>query len=176
MLLSEYLKDNNLFEEINNVKEFTFINDNSNTSLSFMFGDRVMSNNVLSLDVVTISQLIVNRFGSKWDTLISSNMDDLNIGSDKTKVIKSTTDTTNNNTGTSESINKVSGYNEDVLITDTGVNNSDSKVVTGNIENENITYELNLKSMFDNLNLLDKTNILNTVQSDIVNYITIYIY
>jgi len=176
MILSEYLEVNDLFGSIDSINPYAFINDNSNLSLSFSFGSRVMSNNVLNIDVEMLAELIIERFGDKWDTLLDSTFTDFNLASNNSNVNKVETVSEINNTGSIENLNKVTGYNDDSLLIDTGSNSTDVKNETGTKTVTNSDYQLNLKSLFDNLKMLDKTSIINTVQTDIVNYITIYIY
>ena len=176
MLFSEYLENNDLFGTINSINPYAFINGNSNIGLAFSFGERTMSNNVLNLDVVTISELIIERFGDKWDSLIDTAITDFKLGSDNTVVTDSVTTSQTDNTGSVENLNKISGFNDAELITDTGTSTDDVKSETGTKTTVNSNYQLNLKSLFNNLKMLDKTNIINTVQNDVTNYLTIYIY
>lgn len=176
MLLSEYLENNDLFGTINSINPYAFINDNSNIGLAFSFGDRPVSNNVLNLDVVTISELIIERFGDKWDSLIDTAITDFKLGAVNTVVDESTTTKQTDNTGTIDNLNKITGINDTELITDTGTTTEDIKSETGTSTTVNSNYQLNLKSLFNNLKMLDKTNIINTVQNDVTNYLTIYIY
>lgn len=176
MLLSEYLEINDLFGTINAINPYAFINENSNASLAFSFGERTMSNNVLNLDLQTISELIIERFGNKWDDLLDLTLTDFKLGSDNTLVSETTTQKQIDNTSSIENLNKITGFNDTELITDTGSSSDDVKSETGNVNTVNSNYQLNLKSLFNNLNMSDKTHIINVVQTDITNYITIYIY
>jgi len=176
MLLNEYLETNDLMGSIQAINPYPFINSNSNVSLAFTFGDRTMSNNVLNLDVNILAELIIERFGDKWDSIVGFSIDDYKLGSDSVSVNETETNSNLNHVIDTDTVNKVSGFNTETLITDTGNTNTDTKTETELVTSKNSNYQLSLKSYFDNLKLLDKTNILNTVQTDITNYITIYIY
>jgi len=176
MLFNEYLENNDLFGTINGINPYAFINDNSNVGLAFMFGDRTVSDNVTNLDIVTVSELIIERFGDKWNSLIDTAITDFKLGSVNTVVNESTTTKQTDSSGNTNNLNKITGFNDIELITDTGVTAEDAKSETGISTKVNSKYQLNLKSLFNNLKMIDKTNIIKTVQDDVTSYLTIYIY
>lgn len=176
MLLNEYLESNDLFGTINSINPYAFINDNSNDSLAFSFGERTMSNNVLKLNVVKISELIIEKFGDKWDSLIGITIADFKLGAINNTVSESTTNTETDDTSSNSNLNKITGFNDAELITDTGTSSEDVKTGTGLSKTVNSSYQLDLKSLFNNLKMLDRTNIITTVQNDVANYLSIYIY
>jgi len=176
MLLSEYLENNDLFGAIENIKPYGFITELSPIDLSFNYGQRTMSSSVVELTVESIAGMIVSRFGGKWDNLLSIDLSTIKLDGSDNEITLTTTSkngTKNDNTTT---INKISGYNDDELIVENG-NDVDLDVVTEDNEIRNSSkYKQNLKSLFDNLSLVDKTNIITTVQRDISNFITLSIY
>ena len=135
-----------------------------------------MSNNVLTVTVDELAQLIVDRFGDKWDNLLAVNISDYKLGADKNNISEVHTVSELDKTSTGSNTNQVTGYNSDSMI-------DDGKTLNTNDDNESIdktvtmsNYQLSLKSLFENLRLSDKTNIINTVQTDIINFITLNIY
>ena len=176
MKLSDYLSNNDLYVAISNVKSFPFITVNSNTSLSVKFGERIMNSNVSDLDVDLLASLLVETYGSKWDSLIGFNISELELGSASTVKNVTNENFQVDNTGSVDNVNKVSGFNDVELIDDTGSNSSDVKKEIGTKTTTDSKSQLNLKSLYENLILVDKTNIINTTQNDIIKYLTLNIY
>ena len=176
MLLEEYLEENDLFGSIMAIEFLPFMNDDSNQHLSFNYGCRTMSNNALKVDVDMLASFIVDMFNDKWDSLWSSKLSSYELGSKNKIVTENVKNITTDSTGGNETTNKVSGFNTPDLVTDTGSDNTETKNVVGVEDSTTTNYQLNLKSLYDNLSLADKTNIIKTVQNDIANYITIHIY
>jgi len=176
MLFSEYLESNDLFEAIGSVKSFAFISSYSNESLSYAYGERTLSSKIESMEIATVANLIVSRFGDKWDKILNLVSDDFKIGSTENSIIQTEITKQKDTTGASTQINTVSGYNSDSLIDDSGTNsnNTNGETTTGTEKTNN--YKTSNKALFDNLNYIDKTNIIAVVQKDIANYLTLNIY
>ncbi|MCS5736573.1 hypothetical protein, partial [Herbiconiux daphne] len=91
------------------------------------------------------------------------------------KITESISDQGNELT-TGEIVTKVTAFNSDTFIDDKAVDNHNN-VDTVNDRFRTMTDEVfSIKTAFDNLSLLQKTNIINAVVLDTVNYLTVTVY
>lgn len=179
--LRNYLSNGSLWGEIKSIEDFPFIG-NEPTELDFMqkieYGDRILFQPFNDVTTPEIAKVIVKLFSEKWNLLIlaESDKNKINIFSngDKSTVTENANNTTNQETG--EVLNKVSSFNDDTLLTDTGINSTNglSKDYTGNeTKTESL---LNYNNLFNNLNSIEKSNIINIVLLDVSKYLTIQTY
>ncbi|MFW3387882.1 UNVERIFIED_CONTAM: hypothetical protein RF648_17930, partial [Kocuria sp. CPCC 205274] len=74
--------------------------------------------------------------------------------------------------GNKDVANKVAAFNSDVLITD----GADIEITKGEVVRTITDSAFDLNAVFNNLTLLDKTAIINTVLHDIANFYCVSIY
>lgn len=178
--LRSFLAGGSIFTAIQTIKNFPFFAGDAATDLDYMltlnYGQRQLFSAFIDLPVNTVSKHIVKLYGDKWDGLIKFNESGANIGASsnikttgkqKTKGVKSdNTDVTN----------KVSAYNSDDLIVDTGSNNVVNENTTQDVDNDSLVEVYNLETAFNNLSLVEKTNIINVVLKDVATYLTVSVY
>jgi len=178
MNLRSFLNGVNLWSSIELIEGFSFIQDANQMDLIQVieYGEREMFPAFEDLDINTIAGLIVTHFGEKWDSILSANISGIDLTSDYTKKIDTTISIEELKTGSEDSENKVSAFNSDVLITDTGngiIKSEDSNrdTVTGTVETMG-----SFKDLFKNLSSIEQSNIINIAIQDVAKYLTISIY
>jgi len=121
-----------------------------------------------------LSELIEFQFNDKWDELIALQIPSLDSGT----LEKITNNKTINVDGvkTSDTTNKVSAYNDDELIVDSGNSVNDTDAVDTVESGDTVRTTYTLQDVINNLSLSQKTNIITVVLNDIANYITHNIY
>ena len=178
--LKTWLAGGSIFTAIQTAENFPFFADNTPTELdqmlSLTYGNRLLASAFGNLDVNVVGKFIVKLYGEKWNALIKFNITQPDIG------VKSTTKTTGNqNTigtknGASNTENKVSAFNSDDLITDTGAHNALDENTTQDITQDSSISVIDWQSAFNNLSLAERTNIISVVLKDVVTYLTVSVY
>ena len=178
--LRQFLKDSNIFTEIKSVEDFPFLDGDSplnlNSMLKISYGNKRVFSGFADETVSAVAKYIVLTYSDKWNKLIIAADNKLNLAATSTKVISDTSNSSGTKTTDGDSTRKVSAFNSDELIPDysdvkTGVDtDSNNKQVD---RKEEI---LSLKNLFDNLPLLERTNIINIVLKDVSDYLTVAIY
>ncbi|MCS5737576.1 hypothetical protein, partial [Herbiconiux daphne] len=87
----------------------------------------------------------------------------------------STSNNTNRDT-VQDSVDKTAAYNTQHMFDTSGNNFSESVTTKGDIVNTSTDETFNLKTAFDNLSLVEKTNIIGVVLKDVANYLTVSVY
>ena len=176
--LREYLSTGSLWTEIKNIESFPFIINPEDLDFQnkIQFGDRTLFEPYSEIELKDIAPIIVNTFSEKWNKHVSLDTDSINMfGCDETQNTKTSTGSTTD-TGSGNSTNKVSVYNEDTLINDSGTDNTSTNTkdvdLTDTEKNAKISYE----NAFKNLNDLEKLNIINSVLKDVSIYLTLQLY
>ena len=76
----------------------------------------------------------------------------------------------------SNSENKVSAFNSDTLITDTGAHNQLDENITQDITRDSQVSVIDWQTAFNNLSLSERTNIISVVLKDVATYLTVSVY
>lgn len=178
--LRSYLTGGSIFTAIQTVENFPFFTDNSPTDLDYMlsinYGNRQMFSAFIDVPVNTVAKHIVKLYGDKWTQLITFNSTAVNFGASSSTKTTGSQKTTGVKNDTSEATNKVSAYNSDDLIVDTGSNNVANENTTKDVDNDSLVEVYNLETAFNNLSLVEKTNIINVVLKDVATYLTVSVY
>ena len=178
--LKTWLAGGSIFTAIQTAENFPFFVDNTpadlDQMLSLSYGQRLVASAFNNFDVNTAGKFIVKLYGEKWNALIKFNTTPPDIGA------KSTTKTTGNqnNIGTKNGVsnteNKVSAFNSDNLITDTGAHNALDENTTLGITRDSSISVIDWKTAFSNLSLAERTNIISVVLKDVSTYLTVSVY
>lgn len=179
--LKEYLSSGSLWEEIKLIEDFPFIGDDVqelDLIQKIEYGERIVFEPFLDVDLGTVAKLITKKFSDKWNILtkFQNEKDNINIFSDGDKISSTDVISSSDNTETSDVLNKVSSFNDDALIVDAGTS-TENKYNKGN-ESKEVRKEskLNYNNLFNNLNSVEKSNIIDIVISDVSKYLTINNY
>ena len=178
--LKTWLAGGSIFTAIQTAENFPFFADTTTAEfdqmLSLAYGQRMVTSAFNSFDINVAGKFITKLYGEKWAALIQFNISPPDIGA------KSVTKTTGNqNTvGTkndiSNSENKVSAFNSDDLITDTGTSNELDENVTQDITRDSSVSVIDWQTVFNNLSLSERTNIISVVLKDVATYLTVSVY
>ena len=178
--LKTWLAGGSIFTAIQTAENFPFFADSSpaelDQMLSLTYGQRMVASAFNSFDINVAGKFIVKLYGEKWNRLIQFNAEPLDIGA------KSVTKTTGsqNTTGTKNDIsnieNKVSAFNSDDLITDTGSRNELDETTNQDITRDSSVSVIDWQTAFNNLSLAERTNIISVVLKDVATYLTVSVY
>lgn len=178
MILDEFLFNDSLFERIETLSPYPFFDTvhplKMDELLKIKFGERLVFRKFLNVDLDTIALFIHSEFNNKWNNIILTLESDIKNGSER--VLSENTDNTISNIGSNVTENKVSAFNSDELVIDKADNN------TSNSETDNKTVKTtsekltSFATVYNNLSMAQKLNIINTVISDVAKHLTLDIY
>lgn len=178
MILDEFLFNDSLFDRIQTLSPYPFFDTvhplKMDELLKIKFGERLVFRKFLNVDLDTIALFINSEFGKKWQNIIIALESDIKNGSER--VLSENTDNTILNIGNNVIENKVSAFNSDELVIDKADNN------TSNTETDNKTVKTtsekltSFATVYNNLSMVQKLNIINTVISDVAKHLTLDIY
>ena len=178
--LKTWLAGGSIFTAIQTAENFPFFADNTpaelDQMLSLTYGQRLVTSAFNNFDINVAGKFIAKLYGEKWAALIEFNMSPPDLGA---KSITKTTGNQNtvgtkNDVSTSE--NKVSAFNSDALITDTGARNELDENVIQDITRVSSVSVIDWQTAFNNLSLAERTNIISVVLKDVANYLTVSVY
>lgn len=180
MIVSDLKTVGSIFNEINLIEPFSFINDFGADNLDMLLydlcGDRSLFLKVTTTPINELARMIVYLHKKKWQHLIDIELQDFDIGGGVTRRLSETTTENETSNKTNDSVNKVSAYNTDEMI------NNDGTVSTGNEGFNNTKTRIlsdgnySINTAFSDLQLISKTNIINTVLKDVAIYLALSIY
>lgn len=175
--LREFLQNEDLFTEITTIEPFPFIVDNEsilNLMLVTNYGDKIVFKGFIDAGIPSLANMLVLNFQKTWENYVKfgSLTDEINNSREVTETINNTEDRTNSKTG----VNKVSGFNSEVMVDDTG----DEVTGTDGLEGETIRTmtdtQIDGLKAFQLLNVAVKNSIIKSVLDDISGYLTLDIY
>lgn len=181
MTLKEYLGTDNIFDMIKALYSFTFLEpagatDDLNAMLKINYGQRGLFSGFKDITVNDSAKYLIKIYADKWDKLIISAAGITNLAANSSRKIKGTVSEMGTGNTQSDTENKVSAFNSDTLVTDGGTSSTSDNTTTRDTDRESTDETFNLKSLFDNLPLVERTNIINIVLKDVSNYLTVSIY
>lgn len=178
MLLHELLENKSIFNAINQLEPFPFLEDNASDVFDMMlaleYGERTVFKPFENMTEDQIAKLMVSRFKSTWNNYIKMSILSDDIGSYKIieEEISGSSDTTS--TGTSK--NKVSGFNSDDLIDDSGAENNNTEGAINNQTRNSKETESDLSGNYELFAQIAKDKIQVDVMTDVANALTLKIY
>lgn len=178
--LKGYLADANIFTSIKAIENFPFLvggsSDELNMMLKINYGQKIMFSGMVDLSINDAAKYIVKTYSDSWNKLLTALNSDFNVAADSVKVTSGKSNARGTNTDDNTTTHKVAAFNSDELLEDY----SDVGVRTGTSSNETVNdgkeINLSLKSLYDNLPLIERTNIINIVLKDVSNYLTLSVY
>lgn len=178
--LKGYLADANIFNSIKSIENFPFLEGDSSDELNMMlkinYGQKIMFSGMVDLSIDDAAKYIVKTYSDSWNKLLSALNSDFNVAADYVKVTSGKSNASGTNTDDNTTTHKVAAFNSDELLADY----SDVGARTGTSSNETVNdgkeVNFSLKSLYDNLPLIERTNIINIVLKDVSNYLTISVY
>ena len=178
--LRGYLTGGSIFTAIQTTNNFPFFVGNDAADFDYMltlnYGQRLMFSAFIDVPVNTVAKHIVKLYGDKWDSLIKFNESGANIGAVSSVKTTGKQKTTGVKTDNTDVTNKVSAFNSDELLVDTGSTTVGDENTTQDVDRDSLVETFNIQTAFNNLPLAEKTNIINVVLKDVANYLTVSAY
>ena len=178
--LGEYLEGESIWGQIQAIYPFPFLGEYTPTKLDSLLilnhGDKLIYYKIPAMGFELVAYDVVFNFKQKWLDLLAINELTLNIGADNTHNISETLTHAETRINTQDNINKVSAFNTDELIANDGSNSNNSDDIDYNKTRVLTDETLSLQSAFNNLNVKQKNNIIQTVNNDVASLLTLNIY
>ena len=181
--LGHFLDSGDLWGEIQAVKDYPFFTDFTpqrlNDFTDLAFGNRTLYskfNTETGLDTEATAQFIVMQYDKKWLGLITVNAIAFDLAAVETEKKTETSNETETTGQQSETLNKVSAFNSEDLVTDGGATSTE----TGDRDKEGqrITTreKQSLSAAWGNLTMTEKTGIVMTITGDVASFLSLETY
>ena len=178
--LKTWLGGGSIFTAIQTAENFPFFADTTPEELDQMlnltYGQRLVTSAFNNFDINVAGKFITKLYGAKWYALIQFNITQPDIGAKSTTKTTGKQNTIGTKNGVSNTENKVSAFNSDDLITDTGARNELDENNTQDITRDLSVSVIDWQTAFNNLSLAERTNIISVVLKDVSTYLTNSVY
>lgn len=178
--LKTWLAGGSIFTAIKTAENFPFFSDTPpaelDQMLSLTYGKRLVTSSFNNFDINVAGKFIAKLYGEKWYALIRFNITPPDIGAKSTTKTTGKQNTIGTKNGVSNTENKVSAFNSDGLITDTGARNELDENNTQDITHDLSISVIDWQTAFNNLPLSERTNIISVVLKDVASYLTVSVY
>lgn len=178
--LEQYLEGGSIWGSIQALSPYPFFDDYSAEQLDkqtrLLYGEREVFSKFRELTVVEVAALVYVAMNKKWLNLLSMEELPFNLGASVTNKKTETTNTTENTIKESDNLNKVSAFNTEDLINDGGSNLSETGEKEGTNTKITTDDKISFEAAYDNLTLAEKISIINTVTSDVAQFLTLSVY
>ena len=178
--LKTWLAGGSIFTAIQTAENFPFFSDTPPEELDQMltltYGQRLVASAFRNLDINVVGKFIVKLYGEKWNALIQFNITPPDLGAKSTTKTTGNQNTVGTKNGVSNAENKVSAFNSDVLITDTGAHNALDENTTQDVTRDSSISVIDWQTAYNNLSLAERTNIISVVLKDVATYLTVSVY
>ena len=178
--LRGYLTGGSIFTAIQTSNNYPFFAETSPTELdqmlSIMYGDRIVASSFIGVDIAIAGKLISKLYGEKWTALIRFNSNPIDIGAKEVTKTVGSENMVGTKVDVSTSENKVSAFNSDVLITESGADNKLDENTTRGVNKDATVSVIDWQTAFNNLSTVERTNIIAVVLKDVSTYLTVSVY
>ena len=178
--LKTWLAGGSIFTAIQTAENFPFFADTTSAEfdqmLSLTYGQRMVISAFNSFDINVAGKFITKLYGEKWAALIKFNKSGANIGASSSIKTTGKQKTKGVKTDNSNVTNKVSAFNSDDLLVDTGSTTVADENTTQDVDRDSLVETFNIQTAFNNLSLAEKTNIISVVLKDVATYLTVSVY
>lgn len=180
MILKEYLEDKpSIFEMIDGTNVFPFILDDTtllDNLLILLAGEKTVRKSIVDMPFDMVVNVIIHDFKDSWATLAELSVKVNKSLADEVILRQGTGSGTTDQTNSINNINKVSSFNADELLNDTGSEQDGLTNVTNSNTNESVEEKYTLANMFNNLETSQKFKLHRKIIKDIVDSITLSVY
>ena len=178
--LRGYLTGGSIFTAIQTSNNYPFFVGTPPAELdqmmAIMYGDRIVASSFIGVDIAIVGKVISKLYGEKWAALIRFNSNPIDIGAKEVTKTVGSENMVGTKVDVSTSENKVSAFNSDVLITDSGVNNKLDENTTRGVNKDATVSVIDWQTAFNNLSTVERTNIIAVVLKDVSTYLTVSVY
>lgn len=178
LLLNEFLADVNFMGLINIDYPLSSIGepDLLNSMLLVNHGFKTVAKNYISVSKESLAKMIVLTHRKKWDSLTEVLKTNINILSDNVQLTNENVKGDNKYTDDSNSLDKVSAFNSESLVDNTGNENKATHTGSDNRDRIQTVTNTNINNAVNNLQIIQDLNIIETILNDVSNYFTLSIY
>ena len=178
LLLSDFLADVNFMGLINADYPLSSIGepDLLNSMLLVDHGFKTVAKNYISVSKESLAKMIVLTHRKKWDSLTEVLETEINILSDNIQLTNENVKGDNTYTDDANSLDKVSAFNSETLVENTGTENNVTHTGNDNRDRIQTVTNTNLNNAVNNLQIIQDLNIIETILNDVSNYFTLSIY
>lgn len=180
MLFNEWIKDNSLFTEINNIEQFPFIEQYGATNLDLLYkmkyGSRTVPRSMKDLTVQEVATIIVTGYGMNWNNQYQLLVDDLMLGVESKTVTNEIVSDDETKNIDSNNENKVSAYNDDELSTNDSSSDNLSEDRKRKTDKDTETTRSSYYVAKSQLELFNSSFIMNVICKDVSELISLSIY
>ena len=181
--LGHFLDSGDLWADIQAVKDYPFFTDfppqRLNDFTDLAFGNRTLYskfNTETGVDTEVAAQFIVMQYDKKWLGLIAVNAINFDLAAAETERKTETSNETETTGQQSETLNKVSAFNSEDLVTDGGTTTTE----TGDRDKEGqkitTSGKQSLSAAWGNLTMTEKTGIVRTITGDVACFLSLETY
>ena len=178
--LRDYLTGGSIFTAIQTSNNYSFFAETPPTELdqmmTIMYGERIVASSFIGADIAIVGKVISKLYGEKWTALIRFNSNPIDIGAKEVTKTVGSENMVGTKVDVSTSENKVSAFNSDVLITESGVDNKLDENTTRGVNKDATVSVIDWQTAFNNLSTVERTNIIAVVLKDVSTYLTVSIY
>lgn len=167
--IKELLAGEDLWQALKTAGSFPFIDDSTNRLFLVKYGRLPVFCELESDTVETLTPLIVSLYAERWGEVMEAQ--GVDMAAAKVRTILETTNRTQDTTNDEGTTQKVSAYNSDTLIDDSGSDRNGSENMTGEVTRDLKEAETSLSDAYQNLMYSEKVRILNVAMQDVADFI-----
>ena len=180
MLYIDWIKDNNLFEEINKIQPSSFIVEYGSNRIDMLYrikyGNRTILKTLEEMSVTDVAEIIVVSHIDNWNKKYALLKDELLLGVESKTVVDETIQDTTNRTGNNNQTNKISAFNDDELVTNDSNDDTVNEDTQKEISKNHSTTKTSFNVIQSQLELLNSSFIIDTVLKDVSKIVSLSIY
>ena len=184
--LKTWLAGGSIFTAIRKYSNYPFFIEVSPTELdqmlAIMYGNRIVASSFIEVNSTLAARSLAARsvsllYGKKWLALTSfNNANTIDIGAREVTKTVGSENTVGTKVDVSTSENKISAFNSDVLITDSGSDNTLDENTTRGVNSVETVSVIDWQTAYNNLSLAERTNIISVVLKDVATFLTVSVY
>ena len=184
--LKTWLAGGSIFTAIRKYSNYPFFIEVSppelDQMLAIMYGNRIVASSFIEVNSTLAARSLAARsvsllYGKKWLALTSfNNANTIDIGAREVTKTVGSENTVGTKVDVSTSENKISAFNSDVLITDSGSDNTLDENTTRGVNSVETVSVIDWQTAYNNLSLAERTNIISVVLKDVATFLTVSVY
>lgn len=177
--LRQWIGDESIWGAIKSGQDFPFIGSDAgelDLMLSINYGSRNMFTGFNGISVTVAAGQIIKLYSDKWNKLYNFQNTIDNIGATSSRKSGGNTIVNTHKLGDGENINSTAAFNSPDMVKDTSTDYNNQETITEDTQKDSTDETFSIKAAFENLPLVERTNIINIVLKDVATYLTTSIY
>lgn len=182
--LAQYLDGENLWGEIralaNDPVTLPFLTQTSEIDLNIQtvlrYGDRILFGKFENTTIAEAAAILLYAFEDHWRELIEFAAEDIGISVAEKEVIDDDVIRTKETGSEAETVNKVSAFNTNDLLEDSGNVINTNEEVAGEDNRKVIKKRVSINDAYENLSKADRLNIKRAAVSDVARFLSLAVY